>query len=405
VAAPALTLVALALILVLVIGLALQGLSALALSHYATENKQTEADVVRPTSAAVSGSPDSLVPWQTLGRTGRDFVADATSPTELEKFHGAESRSVAPVRVYVGVESEDSLRARADLAVRELERAGGFDRKVLVVWVPTGSGWMVPEAAEALEQLYDGDTAIVGIQYSFLPSLFSVLIQPGLAAEAGAVLFDAVEARWRQLPPEHRPKLLVFGKSLGTAGVEAPFAAADAASSVDNLTARTDGALVIGGKHGNRILSQLTQARDPGSPVWQPVFDNGRSVRFFSRDPHQRQPEGPWPAPRIVYLQHPSDPVPYWGLDALWEQPDWMDQPRGYDVPKAARWFPIVSAVQAIGDQIFQLKPPPGFGHDYATEYLNGWVLVAPPAGWTQADTNRLETFLDHGVTGDSEPY
>ena len=49
--------------------------------------------------------------------------------------------------------------------------------------------------------------------------------------------------------------------------------------------------------------------------------------------------------------------------------------------------------------------PPPGFGHDYATEYLNGWVLVAPPAGWTQADTDRLETFLDHGVTGESEPY
>ncbi len=161
-------------------------------SFFGAQNERTEAGITRPSSATVSGSPASLVPWDSLGRTGRDFVAEATSAEELAQFHGADARLAEPVRVYAGVRSADTLQQRADLAVRELERAGGFDRAVLVVWIPTGSGWMIPEAADALEQLYAGDTAIVGMQYSYLPSLLSVFLDPGLAARAGAVLFNTV---------------------------------------------------------------------------------------------------------------------------------------------------------------------------------------------------------------------
>jgi uncharacterized membrane protein len=395
-------------LLILVVGIGLlgtigfRGLGVLTDSVYGSENDTTEEGATAPTSAAVSGSSASLVPWDTLGRTGRNFAASVTTRAQLEAFHGTSANPVDPVRVYVGVRSADTLDERAELAVRELERAGGFDRKVLVVWVPTGSGWMIPEAAEALEQLYDGNSAIVAVQYSYLPSLFSVFFNPGLAAESGVALFSAVEKRWLQLPADHRPKLLLFGKSLGTAGVEAPFAAADATSSLANLVARTDGALIVGAKHGNTILSQLTKGRDPGSPVWQPVFDAGRTVRFLGRDPTQPTLDKDWLAPRVVYLQHPSDPVPFWGLSALWRPPEWMDQPRGYDVPQAARWFPIVTGIQAVCDQIYQLSPPPGFGHDYATEYALGWAQVAPPAGWTDADTHRLEDFLDHSNEGES---
>jgi uncharacterized membrane protein len=228
-------------------------------------------------------------------------------------------------------------------------------------------------------------------------------LDPGLAAKAGSALFSAVEERWLQLPPDRRPKLVLFGKSLGASGVEAPFAAADAASSLANLVARTDGALIVGAQHGNTILSQLTNGRDPGSPVWQPVFDAGHTVRFVSRDPNQPALGNRWPFPRVVYLQHPSDPVPFWGISALWRPPEWMDEPRGYDVPSAARWFPIVSGVQAVADQIHQLSAPPGFGHDYGTEYVLGWAEVAPPTGWTDQETHRLEDFLDHGGEGESE--
>jgi uncharacterized membrane protein len=392
-----------ALAAVLIIGLALAGVNAWANSFYAAQNDQTEAGITQPSSATVSGSPASLVPWESLGRTGRDFVAKATTPQQLADFHGARARLTAPVRVYAGVLSADTLQERADLAVRELERAGGFDRAVLVVWVPTGTGWMIPEAAEALEQLYAGDTAIVGMQYSYLPSLLSVFLDAGRAVRAGSILLNTIAEHWSRLPAASRPKLLLFGKSLGTAGVEAPFAAIDASSSLGNLAARTDGALIVGTKHSNPITSQIIDERDSDSPVWQPVFDGERTARFLNRDPAQAQQASTSPGPRVVYLQHPSDPVPFWGINALWRPPEWMDKPRGYDVPAAARWFPIVTATQAVADQIHQLSPPPGFGHDYATDYVDGWAAVLPPDGWTTADTERLEELLDRGGAGESE--
>jgi uncharacterized membrane protein len=395
-------------LLIVALGIALSGvawraLPALANAIYAPANEETNEGTLQPDSSLVSGSDVSYVAWDTLGRQGRDFVATATTARQLEAFHDGGAMLADPVRVYVGVNSAASAEARAELAVRELERAGGFERSVLVVWVPTGSGWMVQEAAVALEQMYRGDTAIVATQYSFLPSVLAVFLDTGQADDAGNTLFHAVYARWSELPPEQRPKLVLFGKSLGTAGVEEPFVGGNAAASVANLVALTDGALIVGAKHSNPIHAQLTHAREPGSPVWQPVFDRGRTVRFVTRDPSQPALDANWPAPRVVYLQHPSDPVTFWGVEALWRPPEWMDLPRGYDVPGAARWFPIVSAVQAVGDLLLHPSVPPGFGHDFATEYVTGWAHVAPPDGWTDADTARLAEFLDTGE-GESEP-
>jgi uncharacterized membrane protein len=37
---------------------------------------------------------------------------------------------------------------------------------------------------------------------------------------------------------------------------------------------------------------------------------------------------------------------------------------------------------------------PPGYGHDYRLDYVDGWSQVAPPPGWTEADTARLEQVL-----------
>ena len=124
----------------------------------------------------------------------------------------------------------------------------------------------------------------------------------------------------------------------------------------------------------------------------------------MNRDPNQPVLDPAWPAPRIVYFQHPSDPVTFWDIEAIWWPADWMDQPRGFDVPKSARWFPIVSGVQAVADLIDQLGPPPGFGHVYSTDYVNGWARVVPPDGWTDADTERLEQFIEQIAGDESGP-
>ena len=67
---------------------------------------------------------------------------------------------------------------------------GAFDRAILVVATATGTGWIDPDAATAIEHLYSGNTAIVSMQYSYLPSWIAFLIDPKASAPAGSVLFN-----------------------------------------------------------------------------------------------------------------------------------------------------------------------------------------------------------------------
>ena len=361
---------------------------------YEALDQGTNPGVNRPTVATVSGSPRSLVAWGTMGLWGRDFVSRVTSRDQLRAYHGADAEVRDPVRVYVGMRTAETIAERAALAVRELERAGGFERSVVAVWVPSGSGWMDPDAARALEQLHGGDTAIVAIQYSYLPSFFSLVVDSSRATEAGALLFDAVHERWSAMPDQARPQLVVFGASLGASGAEKPFVGSEVAESVANFARSADGALIVGSLGWNPILRQVIGAREPGSPAWQPVYGGGETVRFVTG---RSGPEADanWGPSRVLYLQHPSDPVAYVSLDALWSPPEWMHEPRGRGVPPDTGWFPIVSTVQAVADLSFSAGLPSGFGHDYRVDYADAFARIAPPRAWTDEDTARLEAFLE----------
>ena len=275
---------------------------------YEALDQGTNPGIDQPTLATVSGSPASLVGWETMGLWGRDFAAGVTSRDQLLAYHGADAEVRDPIRVFVGMRTASTMTERAAVAVSELERAGGFERSVIAVWVPSGSGWMDPNAARALEQLHAGDTAIVSIQYSYLPSFLSLVVDSSQAIKAGAVLFDAVRERWSTMPEQDRPRLIVFGASLGAGGAETPFLGSDAATSVANFASRADGALLVGSLGWNPILRQLTEAREPSSPAWQPIYAGGDTVRFLTGGSGP-DVDTPWSPSRVVYLQHPSDPV------------------------------------------------------------------------------------------------
>ena len=90
--------------------------------------------------------------------------------------------------------------------VRELDRMGAFNRKVLVVKVlvvatTTGTGRVNPAMIDPLEYMYGGDTAVAAIQHSFLPSWISFIADKAPAQEAGRDLFDAVPLRAWVPPP------------------------------------------------------------------------------------------------------------------------------------------------------------------------------------------------------------
>ena len=356
-------------------------------STFAAANEEMSPDTAPPKTRLRSGGPQSLVSWGSLGREGRVFIEGGPTVEKLTQFNGAPATE--PIRAYAGLDSTpDGITATAELAAQELQRTGGLQRAVVAVGTTTGTGWINEAEASALEYMYNGNTAIVSMQYSFLPSWLSFLVDKENARHAGQALFEAVDKLIRQLPEGHRPKLVVFGESLGSFGAEAPF------MSLNNVLARTDGALFSGPTFNNTIWTDLTATRDAGSPEWLPIYHDGKNVRFAARPSDLNRPDAPWDHPRVVYLQHASDPIAWWTPDLLFSEPDWLREPRGYDVLPQTRWIPVVTLLQVTADMAVAQKVPPGHGHDYVADVANGWAAVLSPPGWTPDKTDKLRPLL-----------
>ncbi len=349
-------------------------------------NNEENPNNPAPPSPLRSGGPGSLVSWASLGHQGRIFVGGGPTTEQLSAFSGAPA--VEPIRAYAGLNSANGIRATADLAAGELERTGGLKRKVVAVATTTGTGWINEAEADALEYMFNGDTAIVSMQYSFLPSWLSFLVDKENARQAGQALFEAVDRRVRALPEGQRPKLVVFGESLGSFGGEAPFL------SPNNIEARTDGALFSGPTFNNTMWEDVTLNRDKGSPEWLPIYQQGDNIRFVARPDNVGRPDAPWGNPRVVYLQHASDPIAWWNPDLLFQKPDWLREPRGYDVSGDMEWIPIVTFLQVSADMAVAIDVPDGHGHRYVKDVVNGWAAVLAPPGWTPDKTERLRPMM-----------
>jgi uncharacterized membrane protein len=349
-------------------------------------NNEENPDNPAPTSTLRSGGPESLDSWSSLGHQGRMFVSGGPTVEQLTEFNGAPATE--PIRAYAGLNSADGIYETAELAARELQRTGGLDRAVVAVATTTGTGWINEAEASALEYMYNGDTAIVSMQYSFLPSWLSFLVDRENARQAGQALFEAVDELIREMPEAQRPRLVVFGESLGSFGGEAPFL------SLNNIIARTDGALFSGPTFNNTMWTELTRTRDPGSPEWLPIYDDGANVRFAARPEDLNRPDAPWGTPRVVYLQHASDPIAWWNTDLLFSEPDWLREPRGYDVLPSVHWIPVVTFLQVSADMAVAVDVPDGHGHRYVQSVVDGWAAVLQPPGWTPEKTARLRPLM-----------
>lgn len=355
-------------------------------STFAAVNEKEDPDSAAPRTPLRSGGPQSLVTWQSLGHQGRIFVRGGPSVTQLSAFNGAPA--VEPIRAYAGLDSADGITAAAELAARDLQRAGGLQRAVIAVGTTTGTGWINEAEADALEYMYNGNTAVVSMQYSFLPSWLSFLVDKENARHAGQALFEAVDRLVRALPEGQRPKLVVFGESLGSFGGEAPFL------SLNNVLARSDGALFSGPTFQNTIWTALTATRDRGSPEWLPIYDHGDFVRFVARPSDLNRPASQWKTPRVVYLQHASDPIAWWHPGLLFSKPAWLSEKRGYDVLPETTWIPVVTFLQVSADMAVATDVPQGHGHVYVADAANGWAAVLQPPGWTAEKTARLRPLL-----------
>ena len=173
---------------------------------FATSAAFFDPAVPAPAGPLASGGPGSLLDWEAMGRTGREFAVSGPKAENIAAFTGRPAEE--PIRVYVGREEAPTPEARAAAALAEMERVGAFDRAVLVVTMPTGTGWLDPGSHDTLEYLLDGDVATVAVQYSYLTSALALLVETDTGLAQSDALLDAVYERWSAMPEGRAPAAL-----------------------------------------------------------------------------------------------------------------------------------------------------------------------------------------------------
>lgn len=351
---------------------------------FAKLDELVDEGIIQPSALTASGSPQSLIEWDSIGRRGKNFITTGPDLTELHQFTGRAVKQ--PLRVYVGVRTRKTLEERAKLALEELKRIEAFERSVLIVATPTGTGWLDPGAVDTLEYLHGGDTAIVAIQYSYLPSWMTLLLDPDRSRAAARALFKEVYEYWTTLPKDQRPKLYLHGLSLGALGSEA---STQLFLILDDLV---HGAVWSGPPFPSSLWAAATRSRNPGSPEWLPQIANGSMIRFTGQRNALVEPARKWGPVRIVYIQYASDPMVFFSPGMLWRKPDWLNGERGPDVSPYFDWYPVVSFLQVGFDIPIATNVPLGYGHNYsASSYIDAWMEVTQPPNWSAGDTLRLK--------------
>ena len=357
-------------------------------STYRTVDALIPADEAPPIDPSKTGSPASLLAWEGLGRQGRLHVLGAPGVDEIGAIRGGPAKE--PLRIYVGANSAETVERRAALALEELKRTGAFGRSLLVIATPTGTGWVDPAAMLPLEIMHGGDVASVSVQYSYLPSWLSLLVQPEYGQETAEAVFEAVYGHWRSLPRDARPRLFLFGLSLGSLNSDL---ASDAYAVLGDPF---EGAFWVGPPFASRTWPEVTASRAAGSPAWLPVARHAGVFRFFTADDEAQLRESGWGPVKVLYLQYPSDPIVFFETGMWWRQPDWMAAPRAPDVSPALVWMPGISFIQVVFDIMTATTVPKGRGHVYAAaDYAAGWRALTSPVGFGDAEMARLQASLD----------
>lgn len=353
-------------------------------------NNAEPAGQVRPVLPTRSGSPASPITWSSLGVQGRWFVSEGPTVAQISAVTGR--AAMEPIRTYAGIETNGDSAARAREAVADLVRAGGLERSRIVVYTPSTNGYVDSIAAAGAEYVANGDIASVSMQYTVLPSAMSMVFNTADSINAGNLLLKAARSAVAELPPDRRPKIYVYGESLGAYGSMAPFDGVG----VKGFAEVADGAVWAGPPPNSAYWAQTDREATEG-PAWQPIVADGSVLRFAANPAGLAEPWAPWGPNRGVFLQNATDPVVWWSPDLIWQRPEWLDEPRGPDVPEQMRWLPLVTFWQVFVDMpaAGSLTMAPGVGHNYRPTVGPAWVAVMQPSDWGPGQQSRMQADLD----------
>lgn len=356
-------------------------------SSYRRVDALIPAEEQRPADPLKSGSAASLLSWDQLGREGRRRVLSSPAASEISRITG--QPAMDPLLVYVGLNSAETPEARAALALAEMERIGAFKRKLLVIATPTGTGWVDPAGMLPLEVMHGGDVASVSVQYSYLPSWLTLFVDPVYGEETANAVFEAIYGHWRAIPKAERPRLFLFGLSLGSLNSDL---ASDAYSVLGDPF---EGALWAGPPFASRTWPQVTSTRRAGSPAWLPQARHAGVFRFYTAENREQLHEPGWGPVKLLYLQYPSDPITFFETGMWRREPDWMKAPRGPGLSPALTWLPGISFIQLAFDMMTATTVPKGRGHVFAArDYAEGWRALTAPEDFDDAAMGKLNEWL-----------
>jgi len=334
------------------------------------------------TGPTVSGDPSSLVSWDTMGREGRRHVVAIVRPEPLvdrpvEIVGKArpelsistvmqEPAKATPIAIFVGLDSAASATERVDLALAEMDRTDAWSRSMIMLISPTGTGYVNYVATSSAHYLTRGDIATVTLQYSKRPSPLS-LGKIGQAKEQNRLLWLQILERVRLMPPERRPKVVVFGESLGAHTSQAPF---QGWGTLGPESLGIDRALWIGTPASSGWMKEVTGPPRVGVNKALVAVVNDYEQFVALGDAARART-------RFVLLSHDNDGVTKFNSDLATRRPVWLGpdrpveqevpgrSPRG--IPASMRWRPVTTFFQSLVDMKNAQIPGAykAWAHDY----------------------------------------
>jgi uncharacterized membrane protein len=270
----------------------------------------------------------------------------------------------------------------------ELEALGAFERSVLCLASPTGTGYVNYVAAETLEYLTEGDCAIVAMQYSLRPSLLS-LDRVHLGREQNRVLLHAINGRLRATPAHARPRLVAMGESLGALTLQDAFLHEGTAGL---HRAGIERALFIG-----------TPAESEWSEQWRIDPDHTdpeqEVVQVASYEEWLELPEEVRKSARYFLLSHHDDPITKYSPVLAVQAPGWLSSgpERTPAMPDGVPWRPLSTFMLTTVDVLNASQVVPGQfdarGHDYRAD-LARFTRLAFDLPADEALLTRVEAAL-----------
>lgn len=352
-------------------------------------NSRVEKEyALAPRTANASGGPGSVVSYDDLGLQGRRFVSELSTPDRIGEVMG-EDGVEEPIRVYVGVDSADTAEERIALAIEELRRTGAFDKSMVMVGSPAGTGYFNYIPVEAAEYMTRGDMASVAVQFGKLPSMLS-MDKIGMAADQHAALVAAISNELESRPAEQRPRVALYGESLGAQASQDGFVD-EGTSGMTRLG--VDRALWVGTPRATRWKQQLfVGARDDVDPEILEQFHTSEQLAAATPEEQERL--------RFFFLDHYEDPVTRFEPEILVDQPSWLGNPaeRLPGIPVAQRWVPLVTFWQTAIDTKNAATVIPGefkaHGHDYRADLASFVRAAYGLEGVDDAQMERIEERL-----------